>query len=90
MSNIIKELSIVFGAALTDTVANIFKPVHNAKVILGLEQEPSIADKIELHKRRLSMTLASEEESNIADGFENHKNQPNTQSSRFRKVAARR
>ena len=53
MSNIIKELSIVVRAAFDDTRKNIFRPIHNAKVILGLEHEPSIDEKIAQFEERV-------------------------------------
>jgi hypothetical protein len=59
MSNMIHELSIVFRAAFKDTVKNIFRPIHNARVILGLEQEPSIAEKIAKAEEEASAKTSS-------------------------------
>jgi hypothetical protein len=41
------SILVVFRAAWKDFVRNYFRPIHNAKVLFGLEQEKSIYELIE-------------------------------------------
>ena len=86
MSNIVKEVSTVFGAAFNDTLINIFRPIHNAKVILGLEREPSIVDKIKKYKELAKIFAGLEQNSRSSQ--ESEKNKPKSQEDHSRKIVA--
>lgn len=42
MSNAMNSIVIVTKAAFSDTLRNIFRPVHNIKVVLGIVEPDSI------------------------------------------------
>lgn len=46
MSKLMHDFGIAVMAAVADTAKNIFRPVHNAKVIFGIEHEKSVSEMI--------------------------------------------
>lgn len=47
MRHYLDELKIVFKAACIDIRENLFRPINNIKVIFGLAEEKSIAERID-------------------------------------------
>jgi len=43
----LRDIGVVAKTAFKDTVQNIFRPVHNLRVILGVEHEKSLSKKID-------------------------------------------
>ena len=44
---LLRDIGVVANAAFKDTVQNILRPVHNLRVVLGVEHEESLSEKID-------------------------------------------
>ena len=51
MTRFADDMRIGFKAALTDISENLFRPVHNIRVVLGLEKEPSLQERVERERQ---------------------------------------
>jgi hypothetical protein len=54
MSGISEGVVAAIKVGVVDTAKNFFRPWHNARVILGLEHEKSVSEKIEDEQTRIA------------------------------------
>lgn len=47
------SLTAALRVAVVDTARNFFRPIHNARVILGYEHEPSFSEMIEEEENKI-------------------------------------
>jgi hypothetical protein len=45
--SVLRDIGVVAKTAFKDTAQNILKPAHNLRVILGVEHEESLSEKID-------------------------------------------
>jgi hypothetical protein len=45
--SVLRDIGVVAKTAFKDTTQNILKPAHNLRVILGVEHEESLSEKID-------------------------------------------